>query len=312
MSRTGNYIGISTATDYTKKLPFGNKGVWSLKSQFNSKIKKEWVSLTPRTDTLAQYLQLAMPFNYYTGITDMAWYIKEYNNISGGTPSNLDIQSSWGEFISLENNDTNPQTFLSAFPVNYGSSGGVPIITPADYTPFRYSSIYAPTPTVIGLNPYCIEMWIYVENFAFATTYSFEMIYPSYKDTNDTTQFVPNWTIKGDYWPGAYPRGLWFGYPQYPYNQVFIFETSSYLLQPNTWHHVAVTRDSSYNTRMFIDGVYHAVAYDATNYLGSVYTLFPTSKAFNGQARFQDLRVYVGVPKYTGSFTPPGSMFLQD
>lgn len=311
MKRPGNYIGITTDTDYTQKRPYGNKGVWSLRDQYESKSKKEWVSLTPRTDTSAQYLQVALPFNYYVGLEDMSSYIKQYFGITpAGSPATINRYSDWGGGLTLDQSAMSLGANYSAFPVNYGSSAGLPVVKPLNLTT-RYNGFGITTGTAIGTGPYCFEAWVYLENFTFGQKYSLELFYPGVKDTNNSAQNVPYITIKGDYWPGSYPRGLWLGYPIYPYNQGFLTETGAYTISAGTWTHIAVTRDSSYTVRLFINGSYLQATSDSRSY-GNEYNLCPTNCSYDGEVRFQDVRIYVGTPKYTNSFTPPASMFLQD
>jgi hypothetical protein len=91
---------------------------------------------------------------------------------------------------------------------------------------------------------------------------------------------------------------------------------SSTVPTTNTWHHVAVSRSSN-TTRMFLNGSVVATN-TATVNIGSPssqtlrigdYQWFPGGeRGFSGY--IQDFRLYVGVGKYTGTFTPPTQMRL--
>jgi hypothetical protein len=74
----------------------------------------------------------------------------------------------------------------------------------------------------------------------------------------------------------------------------------------NTWYHVAVTRDSSNNQRIFIDGTQIATATSTNNYDQNGFTLC-YAKTFNGY--IDDLRITKGYARYTANFTPPTAAF---
>lgn len=83
------------------------------------------------------------------------------------------------------------------------------------------------------------------------------------------------------------------------------------------WHHVAVSRSSN-TTRMFLNGnivatntatVNIASPSSQTLRIGN-YQWFPGGeRGFSGY--IQDFRLYTGIGKYTGAFTPPGQIQLQ-
>ena len=83
-------------------------------------------------------------------------------------------------------------------------------------------------------------------------------------------------------------------------------------LSTGQWYHIALTRDSSSNNRMFVDGTQTGstvsnstnltgttIAYIGANYVGG--------DALNGY--IDDLRITKGVARYTTTFTPPDKAF---
>lgn len=73
-----------------------------------------------------------------------------------------------------------------------------------------------------------------------------------------------------------------------------------------TWHHIAVTRNSSNVVNMFLNGTLqtvHASTTDTTN-RNARYRIGPASGS--GAMYVNDLRIYAGIAKYTANFTPPG------
>ena len=77
---------------------------------------------------------------------------------------------------------------------------------------------------------------------------------------------------------------------------------------PNTWYHIAVTRDGSNVIRMFVDGVLidnvtNAYDFSSTNLaIGGYY-----STSYNTKGYISNVRLIKGTALYTASFTPPTS-----
>jgi len=86
---------------------------------------------------------------------------------------------------------------------------------------------------------------------------------------------------------------------------------SGVTLATNVWYHIAVTRDGSNNTRIFIDGILKATStenYSITTggsfYVGTqAYNPGQSDRSHNGF--ISNLRVLKGTALYTANFTPP-------
>lgn len=89
--------------------------------------------------------------------------------------------------------------------------------------------------------------------------------------------------------------------------------TGTTTISTGTWYHVAVSRVSG-TTRMFLDGVQEGSSYTDSNNYGNNGTNRPIlcadragAQAFNGW--MDELRVTVGVGRYSAGFTPPSAAF---
>jgi hypothetical protein len=83
-------------------------------------------------------------------------------------------------------------------------------------------------------------------------------------------------------------------------------------LSTGQWYHIALTRDSSSNNRMFVDGTQTgSTVSNSTNLTGTTIAYiganYGGNDALNGF--IDDLRIIKGVAKYTTSFTPPVAAF---
>lgn len=80
---------------------------------------------------------------------------------------------------------------------------------------------------------------------------------------------------------------------------------------PNTWHHIAVSRQSGTN-RLFLNGALIGSYVDSTSVSAGVVRIghFPggDANAFNGY--IDEVRITNGVARYTGAFTAPTSEFI--
>jgi len=89
--------------------------------------------------------------------------------------------------------------------------------------------------------------------------------------------------------------------------------TSASTFKPNLWYHIAVSRDSVGNTRMFVNGnTENSAAQAAVNYIvGAARPIIgasgftPVTIPYNGF--FSNLRIIKGAAAYTGNFTPSTS-----
>lgn len=80
-------------------------------------------------------------------------------------------------------------------------------------------------------------------------------------------------------------------------------------LSASTWHHIALCRESG-TTRLFLDGALEGTYADATNYLWGANGMILGGSGFalgtlSLDGRMDDIRLTLGVARYTGAFTPP-------
>jgi hypothetical protein len=91
-------------------------------------------------------------------------------------------------------------------------------------------------------------------------------------------------------------------------NVTSVVLTTGSTLQNNTWHHIAVVRNSGTIT-IYIDGINRGSAANTTNYTPGNYAIEIGSgvvtSAFPMTGYISDLRITNGVARYTTNFTPP-------
>jgi Concanavalin A-like lectin/glucanases superfamily len=92
----------------------------------------------------------------------------------------------------------------------------------------------------------------------------------------------------------------------------FLIMTTGAVVVPNTWHHVALTRQGL-NIRLFVDGAYLALATGASAFGYPASQNFHIGNNFGLNdtiyARFSNLRVTMDVARYTTDFTRPTEPF---
>ena len=83
------------------------------------------------------------------------------------------------------------------------------------------------------------------------------------------------------------------------------FDITGGAFSENTWHHVAVTRDSSNNVRLFLDGTQsRSTSTNNTHNYSGLFRLGRDNNEFtNGY--ISNLRLIKGTALYTSNFTPP-------
>lgn len=158
---------------------------------------------------------------------------------------------------------------------------------------------YNPNFDFFGPNPFTIELWMYatalkgyqgIISKASADSNGWGLIF----ETNNTLSFYAG-------------NGTW---------SVVLTGTTTPTL--NTWHHIAVTRDSSNVWRLFYDGT---ISNSTTNtlsmasyvqplYIGK-YPYFPSYNSgmdFGGY--IDDVRITKGIARYTANYTPPTRGFF--
>ena len=84
------------------------------------------------------------------------------------------------------------------------------------------------------------------------------------------------------------------------------------------WHHIAVCRDATNTTRVFVDGNVVGSASDTTDYgvlasspvsIGLGNTTYESSE-YPYEGYMEDLRITIGVARYTSTFTPPSKSLV--
>ena len=91
-------------------------------------------------------------------------------------------------------------------------------------------------------------------------------------------------------------------------------KTGTTSLVTNTWYHVALSRDSSNNFKMFLNGTQESTTLTSTQSIRSSYTAFgslSSSDSYNFPGHIDELRVS-DTARYTGNFTVPSLPFVND
>jgi hypothetical protein len=122
---------------------------------------------------------------------------------------------------------------------------------------------------------------------------------------SDMFRWELTWNGIGSYWE------VRFAFSTTGSNQVTVFSQVGNDVVPDTWHHVAITRDSSDNWRYFVDGVLDAgpvnqggtiVAPNAEHWLQ---IMSWDNDIGNTEMYADNFRITQGVARYTTNFTPP-------
>jgi hypothetical protein len=83
-------------------------------------------------------------------------------------------------------------------------------------------------------------------------------------------------------------------------------------IQNNTWTHFAVTRDGSSVMRRFFDGTQVGGSTTVTNNFNNATTQIGGSTTLNPgslNGNLDDIRITIGVARYTANFTAPTAAF---
>jgi len=142
-------------------------------------------------------------------------------------------------------------------------------------------------PSTLGTGDFTIEWWAYFTNLGDGVNYRAII---DMRHAGDTSNL----------WLQESPDGTWNYYPNYPTTG---FNSSTFT--NNTWHHIAIARESG-TIRFFVDGGLTGSGADTFDY-DSVYLTLNhytfSSRRWTGYA--SDLRVTKGLARYTANFTPP-------
>jgi hypothetical protein len=147
-----------------------------------------------------------------------------------------------------------------------------------------YLSIPNNTAFGLGTNDYTIEYWIYCTSFS--NTPTVVDLRPTGANTQWSDTFASN------------------GAPQIYYSSSYVL-TSSINVQPNTWTHVAYTRQSS-NTKIWVNGTLAANVISSTNLNTSGVCLLGTNNGNINPVKgyISNARILNGTAVYTSNFTP--------
>lgn len=140
------------------------------------------------------------------------------------------------------------------------------------------------TNLAVGTNQYTVEFWIYF-NTVTATNEIF-------RTSTDST----SGRLAIYYASGSLQLTATGGAGQ---------TTASFTFVSGQWYHVAGSRDSSNNQRLFVNGVLLATSTSTNNYSQSGFTLGQGQGSGNVNGYISNLRLVNGTALYTAAFTPP-------
>ena len=190
-------------------------------------------------------------------------------------------------------------TISSAQSKFYTASARKPIIVPQS-SDFRESHIDINTKSgsQFGTGDYCIEAWIYTEDFSFGGQGGLDFCFPRYRNGGSDDVAI-----------GLVP------YIRIESNSVVVKNTfgggviasTGGVLSANTWHHIAITRNNS-GISIYVDGTLRASGSDGTNYTGIEYWMFASIRTFTSGFYIQNIKIFSGIPVYTKQFTPANSL----
>ena len=236
-----------------------------------------------------------------TAVGNTSWYTIKNNDTTTKTIGTQGTDTNWGSVIALlQCNGSDASTVFTDSSLKYtwvGNQAGVKLSTAVKkYGTASISfgaggnnaSIGATGFPGMGTSDFTIEMWFYStvngEYFLYDTRpYGVNGVY--------TTLHVTATTNKLAFYVSAADR---------------ILGTTT--VTTNTWHHAAVSRSAGV-TRLFLDGVQEGSSYtDANNYLTNAVVVGNTGAVVYGvwQGYLDDIRVTLGVGRYTANFTAPG------
>ena len=170
-----------------------------------------------------------------------------------------------------------------------------------------YLSVPNSSNFVFGSSPFTIEMWVNpagnqgsgAQKYLFGKRAS-TSIY------NSVLSFLTYNTTTLKYSLSFYAAGS--------SSSWMISSTTGYVINPNTWNHIAIVRNAPFWT-VYVNGVAQTSVNNTNNafesgtdpfVVGSVSTTNPGTSGFAGY--IDDFRVTKGIARYTGSFTPPDSL----
>lgn len=263
---------------------------------FASRFSKTQVSLTLygassfNPDPYAQFLVLAAPLNATWGFNDVSAYIRQYGtNLTPTAVNSAALTSSASKF--------------------YTQSLDVSPYTSKKYIAFAGTSNLNNT-IAVGGSDFTVEFWFYLTannvGYQCLLTHSGDASGTYSKDQSsgwiiilETNNYLYAYASSGSGWPVAMTNGS--------------------VPSTNTWHHCALERYGN-TFALFLDG--SQVATSTNNYtvirtpltqnlrIGDYQWLPPNdgSGERSASAYIQDVRIYVGVAKYKGSYTVPGAI----
>jgi hypothetical protein len=145
-----------------------------------------------------------------------------------------------------------------------------------------------------GTGTWCLEAWVYRTTDSGTSQILFDF-------RTTVSEAVPTLFLSATYVPGYLVSG----------SQVI---TGAAAIPLNTWTHIAVSKDGTNNTRLFVNGTQSGSTYtDTTTYIQGpavVGARFDGTLGFYGY--IDDVRISKGVARYTTNFTAPTTAFVGD
>jgi len=144
----------------------------------------------------------------------------------------------------------------------------------------------------IGTGDFCLEMWVY-PTALYTNVALFDNRHPTNNWPNSSGGFMVTANSNGDI--SLYSEGA-------------MKITHNAKLTVGVWHHIAVTRESG-TIRLFVNGDFFSSSYSSSNnYDQDRIVLGNSSQAAHEEFEgyMQDVRFYIGIPKYTQNFSVPG------
>ena len=229
------------------------------------------IAATDLYSTPRNFLKADLPLNSTSSFSDTSSNSATVNNYADG--GSITISSAQSKY--------------------YTASARKPIITPQS-SDFRESHIDINTKvgSQFGTGDFCIEAWIYTEDFNFGGQGGLDFCFPRYRNGSPTDVaigIVPYIRIEGN---GIVYKNV--------YNASNIASTGG-VLSANTWHHIAITRNSS-GINIYVDGIRRASGSDSTNYTGIEYWMFASIRTFTSGFYIQNIRIFSGIARYTGGW----------
>lgn len=239
-----------------------------------------------------------MPFIFKVPISgnDVFTKLLVHSNTTNGDTVAID-SSSIGHSLTMTGGAAHSTTRAKFGATSIRIGGGTQYVFSADSTDWT-----------LGTNDFAVDCWINFNNILNGNMFASH--FDGGSPTNDKA------------WLFGYDNVS--NYLQFTYTQdgttnvVVTTSAGSFFPTPNTWYHMAVSRDGA-NLRMFVDGVQLGSTFNIG--IDSIYnstsdfrlgTIFVSGTAYSPNTLdgyIDEFRFSVGVPRYTGNFIPPSAPY---